>query len=109
MMYPFADYKTEAPLSWAESYPTIGAVGVGPENLQSHFNNGTPDSTDSYAYPHPTNGYYSSQQYPAEPHTVPSYYPQQQQSQQQQQQQTYYRCKCHEIFVLSSLTAWQIS
>ena len=100
MMYPFADYKTEAPLSWAESYPTIGvgAAAVGSESLQSHFNNGTPDSTDSYAYPQQNNGYYQSQ-YPAEPHTVPNYYPAQhqqhqqqhlQQQHQQQQQQSYY-------------------
>ena len=62
---------------------------IGP---QTHFNNGTPDSTDSYAYPpQQSNGYFQNQ-YQSEPHTVPNYYPHQQQllQQQQQQQQGYY-------------------
>jgi len=89
MMYPFSEFKTEAPTSWADPYGGIAAAGVSPEILQTTFNSSrTPDSTDSYAYPthNGGNGYYPNQ-YPTNQHT-PHYY--QQQQQQQQQQQSYY-------------------
>ena len=88
MMYPFSEFKTEAPTSWADPYGGIASAGVSPEILQTNFNSSrTPDSTDSYAYPihNGGNGYYPNQ-YPTNQHT-PHYY---QQQQQQPQQQSYY-------------------